>query len=107
MTSAPAALLLGLALLGTGCAMRVTGVVRDAATGAPIAGALLSADDGRGRVGASDHGGRYAVKTDWEPTTLVVTAPGYRSTTVPVPGDERYPVVDVELQRARPLPRPR
>lgn len=92
-----------LAVLAAGCAMRVGGVVRDRATGAPIGGAILQASDGRGRLAVTDASGGYELKTDRRPTTLSVTAPGYRSTTVAVPGDAPHPVVDVELDRAERL----
>lgn len=87
-------------VLATGCAMRVTGVVRDASTGSPIEGAVLSANDGRNRLGTTGPSGRYAVKTDWKPSTLVVCASGYVTTTVAVPDSERFPVVHIDLERA-------
>src|SRR5215813_13333246 len=74
----------GLLLLSTGCAMRVTGTVRDASTGNAIGGAVLTAADGRNRLSTTDPSGRYAVKTDWRPTNLMVSAPGFVTTTVPV-----------------------
>lgn len=92
------ALGLAVAVAGAGCAMRVTGVVRDAATGDAIAGAVLTADDGRNRLSVSDPGGRYSVKTDWRNATLTVSARGYQTATVSVPGLARHPVVDVDLQ---------
>src|SRR5262245_15424171 len=90
-------------ILTTGCAMRVTGVVRDVSTGGPIGGVVLTANDGRNRLSTSDPSGRYAVKTDWQPSTLVASAPGYVTRTVTVPGTERYPVVNIDLERASPV----
>ena len=40
----------GLLRLSTGCAMRVTGTVRDASTGNALSGAVLTAADGRNRL---------------------------------------------------------
>lgn len=91
---------IALLVLATGCAMRVTGVVRDASTGIPIGGAVLTANDGRDRLSTSDPSGRYAVKTDWEPSTLVVSAPGYVTKSVTVPDTQRFPVVYIDLERA-------
>jgi hypothetical protein len=96
-------LLVALALAVAGCAMRVGGTVRDRVTGNPIGGAMITANDGRGRLAFSDGNGVYELKTDWRPATLAVTATGFRSTTVAVPGDEQYPVIDVELDRAERL----
>jgi Carboxypeptidase regulatory-like domain/Short C-terminal domain len=90
-------------ILTTGCAMRVTGVVRDVSTGAPIGGVVLTANDGRNRLSTSDPSGRYAVKTDRQPSTLVASAPGYVTRTVAVPGTQRYPVVTIDLERASPV----
>lgn len=89
--------------LSTACAMRITGTVRDATSGQPIGGAVLSASDGRNRVSTTDPAGSFAVKTDRNPTNLTVSAPGYETTTVVVPDDDRYPVVHVDLQRAFPV----
>lgn len=96
-------LVIALALLVAGCAMRVTGTVRDRATGYPIGGAIVTVNDGRGRMAFSDGNGDYDLKTDWRPATLAVTASGFRSTEVRVPGVDRFPVVDVELDRAERL----
>jgi hypothetical protein len=81
------------------CSMRVTGVVRDATTKNPIGGAVVAAEDGRGRVYSTDPHGFYNLKTDWDPSTLVFSAPGYLPRTVPVGDETRWPVVDVELER--------
>jgi len=89
-----------LIVIATGCAMLVTGIVRDASTGIPIGGAVLTASDGRNRLSTSDPNGRYAVKTDWEPSTLLVSAPSYVTTSIAVPGSQRFPVVNVDLDRA-------
>lgn len=91
-----------LLLLGTSCAMRVSGVVRDATTGVPIGGAVLTANDGRSRLVTTDPAGRYGVKTTWKDTTLTVSAPGYQTKTVRVAGNTRYPIVFVDLQRNSP-----
>ncbi len=99
-------IVVALALLVAGCAMRVSGTVRDRVTGHPIGGALITADDGRGRLAFSDGNGHYELKTDWRPATLAVTATGFRSTTVEVAGDVQYPIADVELDRAERLPAP-
>jgi hypothetical protein len=93
---------LGLFVLSTGCAMRVTGVVRDGSTGSAIGGAALTANDGRNRLTTTDPAGRYAVKTDRRPSTLAVSAPGFVTTAVQVPASQRFPVVDVDLQRLVP-----
>jgi len=86
-------------VLGTGCAMRVTGVVRDGATGDPMGGAVLTADDGRNRLTTTDPLGRFTIKTDWKPTTLTVSAPGFQTTTVALSGNERFPpTLTVDLQ---------
>lgn len=90
---------IGLAL-ATGCSMRVTGTVRDATSGAPIGGAVLTAEDGRNRMTVTDPYGRFALKTRWAPSTLVVSAPGYTTATVAVPETTRYPIVTVDLTRA-------
>jgi hypothetical protein len=99
-------ILVALLLVVAGCAMRVSGTVRDRATGYPVGGAVITADDGRGRLAFSDGNGNYALKTDWRPATLAVTAAGFRSTTVEVRGHDQYPVVDVDLDRAERLPAP-
>jgi hypothetical protein len=93
----------GLLLLSTGCAMRVTGTVRDASTGNAVGGVVLTAADGRNRLSTTDPSGRYAVKTDWRPTNLMVSAPGFVTTTVAVSDSNRYPVVNVDLQRSVPV----
>ena len=87
-----------LATLGMGCAMRVTGVVRDGATGNPIGGAVVAAEDGRKRFSMTDPSGRYTVKTDWTNGTITANAPGFQPATVSVPGTDRYPVIDIVLQ---------
>ena len=84
-------------LLGAGCAMRVSGVVRDGATGAPMGGAVLTANDGRDRMATTDPLGRFNVKTDWKSTILTVSAPGYQTVTITVPGNDRYPVLAINL----------
>ena len=81
------------------CSMRVTGVVRDATTKNPIGGAVVAADDGRGRHYSTDPHGFYNLKTDWDPSTLVFSAPGYLPRTVSVGDQTRWQVVDVELER--------
>jgi len=78
--------------------MRVTGIVRDATTGIPIGGAVLTADDGRSRLAVTDPLGRFSVKTRKRSTALTASAPSYQTTTVPVSGDSRYPVAYVDLQ---------
>jgi hypothetical protein len=85
-------------LSGAGCAMRVSGVVRDKSTGYPIGGAVLLADDGRNRLAVTDPLGRYALKTDRKPTALTVSAPSYQTAQVPVGGDSGAVVADVDLQ---------
>jgi hypothetical protein len=92
-----------LILLAAGCAMRVSGTVRDRASGYPIGGAMLVANDGRGRLVYSGGNGDYELKTDWRPTSIAVTAEGFRSTTVRVtPGEDRFPTLDVDLDREPP-----
>ena len=95
-------MVIGLLTLSMGCAMRVTGVVRDSSTRTPIGGAVLTANDGRKRLSTTDPNGNYAVKTDWRRSSLLVSAPGYSTTTVPVPDSSRFPVVDVYLDPAVP-----
>jgi hypothetical protein len=93
---APAFLALSLT---SACSMRVSGVVRDAATGGPIGGAVLTAHDGRNRISVSDPAGVYSVKTDTDTTQMTVSAPGYQAQTVTIPSTgDRYPVVFVTLQ---------
>lgn len=99
---APRIAVLGLLVLSTGCAMRVTGVVRDGSTGSAIGGAVLMANDGRNRLTTTDPAGRYAVKTDRRPSTLVVSAPGFVTTTVQVPDSQRFPIANIDLQRSVP-----
>jgi Carboxypeptidase regulatory-like domain/Short C-terminal domain len=99
---APRIAVLGLLVLSTGCAMRVTGVVRDGSTGSAIGGAVLTANDGRNRLTTTDPAGRFAVKTDRRPSTLAVSAPGFVTTTVQVPDSQRFPVANIDLQRSVP-----
>jgi hypothetical protein len=87
-----------LTMLGLGCAMRVTGVVRDEATGNPIGGAVVAANDGRDRFSMTDPSGRYTVKTDWADMTLTANAPGFQPAIVSVPGTDRTPIIDIVLQ---------
>lgn len=48
----------------------------------------------------SDPLGRYALKTDWQQATVQVKATGYLPASATVqPGDNRHPVLDVELER--------
>ncbi|MFI9809114.1 MFS transporter [Streptomyces sp. NPDC052301] len=74
-----------LALSGT---VALTGSVRDAADGRPLAGALLVATDVRGEVvasGTSDADGAFALAELVPGTyTLVVNAPGHRPAALPV-----------------------
>ena len=98
-------------VLASACSMRVTGVVRDATTKNPIGGAVVAAEDGRQRHYSTDPHGFYNLKTDWDPATLVFSAPGYVPRTVSVGDETRWSVVDVELQRevaqaATPVVRP-
>jgi hypothetical protein len=99
---APRIVVFGLLLLSTGCAMRVTGIVRDGSTGHAIGGAVLTAQDGRNRLSTTDPHGRYAVKTDRRPSNLMVSAPGYATTTVVVSDSQRFPVINVDLERSLP-----
>lgn len=94
----PWSIAVALLFLATGCAMRVTGVVRDQSTGNPIGGAVVAADDGRNRMCVTDPAGRYAIKTDRQQTALTVSAPSYQTTRVAVPGDSGSAVADVDLQ---------
>lgn len=86
--------------LSASCSMRISGTVRDASSGQPIGGAVLSANDGRSRLSTTDPAGGFVVKTDWRPTNLTVSAPGYQTNTVVVPDADRYPIVYVDLERA-------
>ena len=92
-------LVLIVAFVAAACSMRVTGVVRDATTKNPIAGAVVAAEDGRGRQYTTDPRGFYNMKTDWDPSTLVFSATGYKPRTVSVGDETRWRVVDVELER--------
>jgi hypothetical protein len=80
-----------------GCAMRVSGMVVDARTHAPVPGAMISANDGRGRVRRSDETGYYSVKTDADTVSMNVSAPGYHSVTAGIPTGTRYPQVQIDL----------
>ena len=86
-------------MLASACSMRVTGVVRDATTKNPIGGAVVAAEDGRQRVYTTDPRGFYNLKTDWDPSTLVFSAPGYMPRSVSIGDVARWQVLDVELQR--------
>ena len=97
--SASAWLVALVGVLASACSMRVTGVVRDATTKNPIGGAVVAAEDGRQRVYTTDPHGFYNLKTDWDPSTLVFSAPGYVPRSVTVGDETRWPIVDVELQR--------
>jgi len=108
---APAAAVAALLAL-SGCAISVSGAVRDARTKGPIAGAELMANDGRDRTYLTDAAGLYAVKTDRDTATMTVTASGYQPTTVPIPAGTRFPVVFVNLradpdQKKKPEPKPK
>jgi hypothetical protein len=91
-----------IALLGSACSMRVTGVVRDATSAQPIGGAVVTAVDGRNRLCVTDPNGQFAVKTSWRRSNLTFGAPGYTTQTIQVDGKDRYPVIAVDLQRAFP-----
>jgi hypothetical protein len=93
----------GLVLLSSACSMRVTGVVRDAASGQPVGGAVVTAEDGRDRLHVTDPRGQFAVKTNWRPSNITVSAPGYTTVTVQVADSDRFPpAIAVDLQRAFP-----
>jgi hypothetical protein len=81
----------------TGCAMRVQGIVTDAETHGPISGAAVIAGDKRNRVAMTDQAGAYSLKTDGDTKSLSVSAAGYRTVTVPIPGGDRFPDVPVAL----------
>ena len=85
-----------------GCAMRVGGTVSDQHSLTPIAGAVVSSECVKGNVMATTNGlGRYDLKMRKDACNLTVGAPGYRTRTVLVdPGDTRFPVQNVELERA-------
>jgi hypothetical protein len=87
-----------IAACALGCtSMRLTGVVRDHGTQEPIMGAGVVVGD---KWTFTDPLGRYALKTDWEQCTIQVKAPGYVPASATVdPGNERYPVLDVALER--------
>lgn len=86
-----------------GCAMRVAGIVSDQEAQSPIAGAVVSSECVKGRnVVATTNGlGQYDLKMRKDACNLTVGAPGYRTRTVTVhPGDTRFPIQNVELERA-------
>jgi len=85
-----------------GCAMRVTGMVVDSRTGGPISSAMVAADDGRNRTALSDAAGLYSIKTDGDTASMTVSAPGYDTVSVPIPGGNRFPYVQVEMVPIRP-----
>jgi hypothetical protein len=62
--------------------LAVSGIVKDAATGRPIAGATVS-DDGYGpkpyKGGSTDAAGKYRYATWQEEHLIVAQAPGYRA----------------------------
>lgn len=80
-----------------GCAMRVSGLVVDAQTHAPVPGAMITANDGRDRVRRSNASGEYAIKTDAHTVSMNVAAPGYQPVTVAIPSGSRHPNVQVDL----------
>jgi hypothetical protein len=90
-------LLVGVLVVGSGCAIRVSGIVRDAKTGGPIGGAVLTAHDGRNRLTVSNPAGMYSVKTDSGTTAMTVSAPGYQPTQVAIPSGDS-PTVYVDLK---------
>jgi len=93
-------LVVGVAVVGLGCAMRVRGVVTDAQSGRPVPGAFVSSDC-YPRAVSTDGRGRYDLKTRWSTCTLTVFAPGYNTRVVTVNlEDSRYPQKDVALWRA-------
>ena len=86
-----------------GCSMRVGGIVSDQESLSPVAGAVISSDCVKGRnVVATTNGlGQYDLKMRKDDCNLTVGAPGYRTRTVTVrPGDTRFPIQNVELERA-------
>lgn len=87
-----------LVALAGGCtSMRLSGVVSDKKTGAPIMGAGVAVPDKWTTTGPD---GRYSIKTNWAATTVNVNATGYLPASQAVdPGDERYPTLNVQLSR--------
>jgi hypothetical protein len=77
--------------------MRVTGIVLDSVTKSPIGGAVIAAEDGRNRHSTTNPHGQFNVKTNWDPMTLTVSAPGYVTRSVPVADTTRHPVINIEL----------
>jgi hypothetical protein len=90
------AILLAL-VAAAGCSMRVQGVVTDAETHGPIAGAAVIADDKRHRVAMTNQAGVYSLKTSSDTPSLSVSAVGYRTVTAPIPGGDRHADVPVAL----------
>jgi outer membrane receptor for ferrienterochelin and colicin len=68
------ALILGLAVVAAADERAVVGVVKDAATGAPVVAARVS---GGGREASTDESGRFQLSLAAGPARLTVTAPGY------------------------------
>jgi hypothetical protein len=97
-----AVIVAALTLLASACAMRVTGVVRDATSGQPIGGAVVTAEDGRNRMSVTDPRGQFAVKTDWRVHNMTFSAPGYETTAIQIPSTDRFPVISVDMRRAFP-----
>lgn len=92
-----AATIAALAAATAGCAMRVQGLVTNAETNGPIAGAAVIAADKRNRVAMTNQAGVYSLKTDANTTSLSVSAVGYKTATVAIPGGDRSQNVPVTL----------
>lgn len=102
-----AAVLLGSALLFISCLDReitLGGVVVDAVTGSPVAGATVSDGAyGKGNFGVTDDSGRFSYITYGEEHTLIVTASGYRTITktmiTPLLINDKEITIEIVLER--------
>lgn len=76
--------LAGLLLYGTASAVSLTGQVRDAATGAPLAGATVVALQAPAESVHTDTQGRFTLSLPALPAAIGARAPGYRQASMPV-----------------------
>ena len=99
MTKTAVMVALAVLVSAAGCAMRVKGVVTDAESGSPIAGAVVSSAC-YPRSAVTDGMGQYDLKTKRKTCTFSFGAPGYHTRMVTIPGGSTNPVHDVSLRRS-------